>query len=188
MTECNFKIKNLSCNFGCMLLEHCLTSLLFSWHIFYIAWRNTRAEYVHILEFRWNVFFNLHLFLQRLSVVLVHLYVQTRSHKILVNLSTNVDSKLTERGLQVFFRLPPTHTCIYEDIYRAFAFIVKISALRVASTMTPAVTPAARLHRFAEKQHSPAHSEVHNVPVTKISYIYVCSNPNTFLVRRISLA
>ena len=61
---------------------------------------------------------------------------------------------------QVFFRHSPTHTCMYEDIWRAFAFIVKISALRVASTMTSAVTSRVRLHRFADKQHSPAHSEV----------------------------
>ena len=52
-------------------------------------------------------------------------------------------------------------TCIYS----------KISALRVAS----AVTSRASLHRFADKWHSPAHSEVNNSPVTKISYIYVCS-------------
>ena len=66
-----------------------------------------------------------------------------------MNLSTNVDSKLKEKDLQVFFRHPPTH--IYEDIWRVFPFIVKISALRVASTMTSAVTSRACLHRFAEK-------------------------------------
>ena len=55
-------------------------------------------------------------FLQSLPVVLVHHYVKTRSHKLLVNLSTNVVSKLTEKGFQVFFRLPRTHTFIYEDI------------------------------------------------------------------------
>ena len=55
-------------------------------------------------------------------------------------------------------------------------FIVKISALRVANTMASAVTSR------ADKRHSPAHSEAHNGPVTKISYIYVCSNPNTSLV------
>ena len=98
----------------------------------------------------------------------------------------HVDSKLTEKDLQVFFRIPPTHTCIYEDIWRAFAFIVKIPAMRVASTMTPAVTSRARLHRFVDKRHSPAHSEVQNGPLTKISYIYVCSNPNTFLVRNVT--
>ena len=48
--------------------------------------------------------------------------------------------------------------------------------------MTPAVTSRARLHRFAGKRHSPAHSEVYNDHVTKISYINVCSNTNTFLV------
>ena len=90
---------------------------------------------------------------------------------LLVNFSTNVDSKLTEEGLQAFFRHPPTHTCIYEDIWRAFALIVNISALRVASTMTSTATSRARLHRFADKRHSPAHSEVHNDPVTKMSYI-----------------
>ena len=83
------------------------------------------------------------------------------------------------------FRYPSTQTCIYEDISRAFAFIVKKSALRVASTMTPAVTSRARLQMFAEKRHSPAYSEVPNGPVTKISYLYVCSNPNTFLVHSI---
>ena len=51
------------------------------------------------------------------------LYVdQEPQSTVLVNLSTNVDSKLTEKGLQVFFRLLPTHTCIYEGIYKAFAF------------------------------------------------------------------
>ena len=49
--------------------------------------------------------------------------------------------------------------------------IVKISALRGASTVTPAVTSRAHLHRFADKRHSPEHSEVHNSPVTKISCI-----------------
>ena len=39
--------------------------------------------------------------------------------------------------------------------------------------MTSAVTSRARMHMFAEKRQSPAHSEVHNVPVTKISYIYM---------------
>ena len=59
----------------------------------------------------------------------------------------------------------------------------------VVSTLTSAVTSRARLHRFADKRHSPAHSEVHNDPVTKILYIglYVCSNPNTFLVSRLDL-
>ena len=42
-------------------------------------------------------FLNLHLYLQGLPVVLVHPHVQTRSHKVLVTLSTNVDTKLTER-------------------------------------------------------------------------------------------
>ena len=65
----------------------------------------------------------------------------------------------------------------------SLALTLNISALHVASTLTPAVTSKARLHKFADKQHSAAHSEVHNDPVTKISYIYVCSNPNTFLVR-----
>ena len=101
-------------------------------------------------------------------------YVQTGSHKFLAKLSINVDSKLTEKGLQVFFRHPPTHTCIYEDIWRAFPFIIKISALRVASTMTPAVTSRARLHRSGEKQHSPAHSEVLKGPVLKFhTYMFV---------------
>ena len=50
----------------------------------------------------------------------------------------------------------------------AFAFIVKISALRVACIMTLAVTSRARFHRFAEKRHSLEYSEVHNGPVTKI--------------------
>ena len=50
------------------------------------------------------------------SSLLFHPYVQTTSHKVLVNLSTLVDSKLAEKGLQVIFRHPPTHTCIYEDI------------------------------------------------------------------------
>ena len=49
--------------------------------------------------------------------------------------------------------------------------------------MTSAVTSRTRLHRFAEKRNSPAHSKVHTGLVTKISYIYVCSNPNIFLVR-----
>ena len=44
---------------------------------------------------------------------------------------------------------------------------IKISELRVASTMTSAVTSRAHLHRFADKWHSPAHSG----PVTEISYI-----------------
>ena len=50
--------------------------------------------------------------------------------------------------------------------------------------MASAATSRARLHRFAEKRHSPAHSEVPYGPVTKISYIYVCSKPNTFLVSK----
>ena len=68
------------------------------------------------------------------------------------------------------------------DIWRTFPFTVKICALCVASTMTPAVTSRALLHRFPEKRHSQAHSEVPNGPVTKISYTYVCSNPSTCLV------
>ena len=43
----------------------------------------------------------------------------------------------------------------------------------MATIMTPGVTSRARLQWFAEKQHSPAHSEVHNGPVTKILYIYI---------------
>ena len=56
-------------------------------------------------------------------------------------------------------------------------------ALRVDSTMTCAVTSRAHLQSFADKRHSPANSEVHNGPVTKISNIYVRSKPNTFPVR-----
>ena len=102
--------------------------------------------------------------------------------QVLANLSTNVDSKLTEKGLQVYFRLPFTLASM-KTFRGNFSFKVKIFALCVASTMTS----RARLHRFAEKRHSPAHSEVPNGPVTKISYIYiyvcVCfSNPNIFLV------
>ena len=52
-------------------------------------------------------------------------------------------------------------------------------------TMTSAVTSRTRLDSFAEKRHSPAHSEVHNSTITKFSYIYVCSNSNTFLVSAI---
>ena len=52
----------------------------------------------------------------------------------------------------------------------------------VASTMTSAVTSRACLHRFADKQHVPGHSEVHNGPVIKISYINVRLNSNNFLV------
>ena len=48
-------------------------------------------------------------------------------------------------------------------------YIVKIRALHVAPILTPAVTSRERLHRFED--NSPAHSEVHNGPVTKISYI-----------------
>ena len=39
-------------------------------------------------------------------------------------------------------------------------------------TMTFAVTSGARLHRFAEKRHSLAHSEVHNGPITKIICLF----------------
>ena len=136
-------------------------------------------------SFRWNDFLNLHIFLLRLPVLLVHPYVQTRSHKVLVTLLTTVNSKLTEKMSPGVLSSSPRHTCIYEYIWRAFAFTVKISALRVVSTMTSAVTSRARLHRFAVKRHSLAHSEVHNGHVTKISYIYVRSNPNTFLVSTI---
>ena len=50
--------------------------------------------------------------------------------------------------------------------------------------MTYTVTSRTRLHRFAEKDNHQHNSEVHNDPVTKISDVYVCSNPNTFLVRQ----
>ena len=42
----------------------------------------------------------------------------------------------------------------------SLAFIAKMSAFCAASTMT--VTSRERLHRFSEKGHSPAHSEVPN--------------------------
>ena len=39
-------------------------------------------------------------------------------------------------------------------------------------------------NEVCRKRHSPTHSEIHsNGPETKISYIFVCLNPNTFLVR-----
>ena len=74
------------------------------------------------------------------------------------------------------------------SIKSSLAFIVKISALHVASTMTSLVIFRACLHRFADKRHSPAHSEAHNNLVTKISYKYIRSNPNTILVRLLILS
>ena len=47
-------------------------------------------------------------------------------------------------------------------LLKVFTFIVNISALHVACTMTSVMTSRARLHRFSRKRHSPAHSEVHN--------------------------
>ena len=63
--------------------------------------------------------------------------------------------------------------CAFVVVHIALSILLKVltyinvSALRVASTMTSAVTSRACLHRFEEKLHSPVYSEVHNGPVLK---------------------
>ena len=115
-TECNFTIKDLLCNFGCRLLERSLIkSVILLAYILYCLKKYTSRGCAYFVEW----FLNLHLSLQRLPVVLVHPHVQTWSHKVLVTLSRRVDSKLTEKSLQVFFSHLPIHTWIFEDIWRA---------------------------------------------------------------------
>ena len=62
--------------------------------------------------------------------------------------------------------------CVLYSFILLWAFYWKsslgLSALLVASEMTS----RARLHRLADKRHSPGHSEVQNSPVTKIPCIY----------------
>ena len=103
MTECNFVIKNLSCNFGCMSLERSLIkSVILLANILYCLKKYTSRDCALFLVLG-EMIKNLHLFLQRLPVVLVHPYIQRKSHKVLVNLSTNVDSKLTQKVVRYSF-------------------------------------------------------------------------------------
>ena len=97
--QCNFMIKNLSCNFGCMLLERSLIkSVILLAYILYWPKKYPPRGWAYFVV-SVGMIFKYTSFPERLPVVLVHPYVQTRSHKLLVNLSTNVDSKLAEKGL-----------------------------------------------------------------------------------------
>ena len=125
MTECNFMIKNLSCNFGCILLERSLIkSVILLAYILYCLKKYTSKRCVYFVVLGGMIVKSTYF----PPVVLVHPYVHTRSHKVLVNLSTNVDSKLTEKGFQVFFRHPPTHTLLL-PVFTVFLHVTCVQHL-----------------------------------------------------------
>ena len=86
MTGSNFVIKNLSCNFGCMLLESRLIKyvILFAYILYCLKKYESRScAYFVVLG---GMIFKCTAFPSKASssIVLVHPYVQIRSHKVLV--------------------------------------------------------------------------------------------------------
>ena len=117
-TECHFMIKNLSCNFGCMLLERSLIkSVILLAYILHCLKKYTSIGFAYFVVLGGMIFKSTYFPPKASSSNCSSLSPDQEPQSTrVVNLLTNVNSKLTEKGLLEFFRLPPTHTCIYEDI------------------------------------------------------------------------
>ena len=172
----------MSCNFGCMLLEHSLLkSVVLLAYILYCLKKYMSRGCAYFVVLGGMIFKSMSFSLNASSSTCSSLcpeqepqstseFVDKCGFKTYRKRSSGVPSSYSQSHLHLRRHLEGIR--IYsEDICIACGFYNN--------------TSRARLHSFADKLHSPAHSEVHNGLVTKISYIYVCSNPNTFLVRPI---
>ena len=158
MTECNLMIKNLSCNFGCMLLDRSLiNSVILLAYILYCLKKYTSRGYAYFVLLGGMIFKSTSFPPKASSITCPSLCPDQEPQST----SEFVDKCGFKTGRKRSSGVLSSSSHLHLRTHlEGICIIVQIYSLRVASTMTPAVTSRARLHRSADKLHSPAHSEV----------------------------